>query len=393
MKNTISILFILGSLTAGAQDFLKSSANSFKDRYIPGVGLILFDSSNHGIWESATPVGVNRLGAGWNPRLTSWDALKNPELQDTKTWERTVIALRIQDALDKSGKDAGSATFNWVSGDNEEMNLKGAAILDFYLPSFFPIIGYETGETGHGAHLRLGAQIERAFKTAPGMGIDHREYFFGINVLGYDLTDEGLRAAAANEFNFGYEIKDNGITGESSSSWVIEWKPAFRQLFGTDILLGTPFGKLFAKENSSQTTASINNLSEGSSTEDENSSDGMPLNTSNSFIGKNRFSIQPRIEVERFISHAIGREDGFCGCLGVDLRYLTLGDQLTFSYSFDAAHSFDESETHLFHQAAIDFKLNSVIEDLSLNISYTNGSRAPDFVEEELFSVGLGLQF
>ena len=106
-----------------------------------------------------------------------------------------------------------------------------------------------------------------------------------------------------------------------------------------------------------------------------------------------RVTLQPRIQVEEILENSADF-DGTCLCAGLDFQLTTLEDRVKLSYKVDYNYLIDNNEGYFFQQATLSYIFkNDLVRDISLDLSYFDGERAPTFERENLLTAGLGFQF
>ena len=351
--------------------------------YIEGVGLILLGPD---AYNNKKPVGAKGLPkralgnsglTGWNPRLS---------LYNCGHCESPILALRIQNSIDSIGKDAMPALFSFKSdgeSGTDSLNFTGAVVFDLYTFSDHKYWGYD--EDNFGVHFRIGADFEY-LKPGKAATLDSREYYVGASFLAPVLGDGmfDLKGAQASTMDAGFHFNDNRITGETSTSYSIEWKPALRGLFGRNIPLSWD-DLVEATEK-----IDVDSLAGGSKKTPKDVGEGeSPLETN---TDKHYFFMQPSFGVEKFMDKASGMEDDYCLCGGFDAGLSVWHDFATLTYSLDVMHGVSSGDTHIFHEAGLRFKPYAD-NPLSIDVTYQVGEKAPDFQKSDLFAVGLGLKF
>jgi len=320
----------------------------------------------------------------------------NPRLQFCKDGSCTqlVMLARVQDSISSFSKDTNGAKFSYTDdGNGQALNFDGAIVLDVYTPGIFQgtdwnFGGYNSKDMGF--HFRFGADFERA-ETSKATSANRREYYAGFSILAPKWTEEGFEYSLGSTMDFGYTIAQNRLTGEDSSSVSVEWKPLFKKIIGRNVqyseLKDGGWKKLF-KENIkySRTEMATQNKNVGKTSEEEDNG----IEAYNPFA--NSFSIQPRFKVEKFLKHAVGLDDEFCGCAGIDLSTQFFEGHVKLTYKADLLWGASSHTSNFFHEIGASY-YPVVDHPLFINASYKSGKRTPDFINEEIFEVGLGVQF
>jgi hypothetical protein len=386
------LLTALSPLQAGAQNTKPGSEAWFSERYLEGIGFVVLgavDSEGKPDLVGCPKEALRCSQAqGWNPLL----AMCTPDGQALKQFDRPVLLLRIQDKIEKVGKDAGTASFSiardYQNGSDSEA-FSGAIILDLFTPGIgnSPFFAYDPENFAF--NLRAAAAFSNT--SSDGVrGTDRQEFFFGANFLApiLDTETSTIKGALASQMTVGFKYTEDRITDQNSSSFSVEWKPALRKLFGREI----PLDK----------------LSECLQNHDHGVSEGTPpprppspgttslekayLASTDSSTDTPKVFFQPTFELENFFEHATGRADGICGCAGLDSGITLWDDRLRFTYSVNLAYDFENSDDFVFHSLGGELKPlpNSA---MSITAKYVSGERAPTYTKEELFELGIGLRF
>lgn len=387
----LPLLLALPMLHAGAQETKPGSEKWFSDRYLEGIGFIVLGAVDRN--GNADLVGCPKRELrtskteGWNPLLTRCEELDEREevgMQQVAI-DRPVLILRIQDKIDKVGKDAGTASFSiardYAKGSDSEA-FTGAIILDLFTPG----IGGSSFLAYDPKNFAFNLRAAAAFANTSSDGIrgtDRQEFFIGANFLAPVLGsgEETIKAALASQMTVGFKYAEDRITDQSSSSFSVEWKPAFRQLFGKEIPLNklpeclNPYTHEGPREDDIPPPGTTNLEMEDVSEEDAT-----------------KVFFQPTFELENFFEHARGQADGICGCAGLDAGITLWDDRLRFTYSVNLAYDFDNSNDFIFH--SLGGELRPLPDSaMSITAKYVNGERAPTYTREERFEFGIGLRF
>jgi hypothetical protein len=383
----LSLLLTFPLLHAGAQEIKPGSEKWFSDRYIEGVGFVVLGAVGRDgkVDLIGCPKQDLRSTAteGWNPLLNRCVERSEHEMIQADI-DRPVLILRIQDKIDKIGKDAGTASFSlardYQSGSDTEA-FSGAIILDLFTPGLGDrFLAYDPESFAF--NLRAAAAF--ANTSSDGVrGTDRQEFFIGANFLAPMLGsgEQTIKAAMASQMTVGFKYAEDRITNQNSSSFSVEWKPALRKLFGREI----PINQL---QDCLEPISTV-----------ENARENLPAPGTSNLEASRKVSasstkvfFQPTFEVENFFEHATGQADGICGCAGLDAGISLWDQRLRFTYSVNLAYDFDNSNDFIFHSLGGELKPlpNSA---MSITAKYVNGERAPTYTREERFEFGIGLRF
>ena len=170
----------------------------------------------------------------------------------------------------------------------------------------------------------------------------------------------------------------------------MQWNPVFKKLFGREI----PFYELIRNPRSLFDSVTrlddIRELSQGALEEKLSSLQDSGINPG---LGESRFSLQPHFEVEEIVENSAGIE-GTCLCAGLDVQLTTFRVQIKFAYEVDYVYQIEDANSFVFQQAELSYIFkNNLLRDVSFDLTYFNGERAPSFEHENLLTAGLGFQF
>jgi hypothetical protein len=398
MKTELSLLLTFATLALQAQD--NNSPATFADdinwRFLPGVGVV-YDETGDLTADRFVKSKLYSLGKQHDESIPYGDY----RLFDDP--DKARVGFRLQDQIDTTGTSAAPATFNWERMNGaENWQARGALLMDLYLPSDLPWLGYRTGckdckEGGNSLRFTFAGEINRDDLADEPIDQFSLGFFASYNVRFMpNITPSAADAYFTQPVRLGALFTRDNLTGQEQWSLLARVDPVFR-IFRKLII-----GARNRYEDSGKKLGLSTKLTEAKDIFEKDTQPApgpLPEDVTNpSQINIAGVDIRPhlalRLADNSEIASVTDVDDALLQYgLKVALPLFRGRVELGYEIMSHTAVSGGQTFTHQTAFADLSPRPRSDKSPLFIRVAWQSGQAAPDFTQRDGVSVGLGLRF